>query len=219
MLSGLIRRFALETLASTAGAAAGDLSLPMLFGLGAGLSFEYVQRPHESPSRFIVGFNQNIERNLASRVGSLQSSNRRRVFVEALRENALVFNLDRSPTTGVMGMEMLAEQLTDFDAIADSRTCLEGMDQEIALTGGLYRRVYAEFLREIGNEMETALFCQAMSDIAQEWDEFAGQLDRAVADSSQLERSARALRRLAFREEHFWGMILEESKRMYPGER
>jgi hypothetical protein len=206
----------LGTLVSAAGDAARDLSSPMLFGLGAGLSFEYIARPHDSPSHFVIGFNRNIERKLASRVHRYQTGDRRQVVIEALGENARWFNLDRSPNAALMGMEMLAEHLTDFESVPDWRACLAGMSREIASTKSLYRRLYLRFLEEIAEQLDTALVRQTMSEIALEWDALGHHLAGAMTDASELERCASALRRLAFREEHFWGMILEDTQRNNP---
>ncbi|MBI4670055.1 MAG: DUF4872 domain-containing protein [Chloroflexi bacterium] len=198
-----------ETLVGSADAAKKNLSVPLRFGLGAGLYFEYFRRPQESPSHFIVGFNRNLDTHLATRIAAFQNGDTRQVVRAALRENALWFNLDRAPTTALLGMEMLAEQLADFARIPNWRTCLNDMREEITATGSCYRRVYWLFLKEIQSLVETEKLCRELSEIADEWDALAAQFARARNDAFQLERASSLLRRLAFREEHFWGKVLD----------
>lgn len=184
------------------------LSIPLCFGLGAGLYFEYIQRPNASPSRFIIGINRNLKAALESRASAF-SSDTERILRAALRENALLFNLDRAPTTALLGMEMLAEQLADFQKIPDWQICLREMRAEIAQTGSCYRRIYLMFLREIQPFGYTIELCSELSEIADEWDGFAAQLAETLNDAFQLERASRMLRKIAFREEHFWGKVME----------
>ena len=183
-------------------------SIPLRFGLGAGLYFEYFRRPNKSPSHFIIGFNRNLDANLAARIAQTQKGNARDAIHDALRENALLFNLDRAPTTALMGMEMLAEQLADFQTIPDWQTCLRDMRVEITATDSAYRRIYLSFLQEIQTLVNTTNLWTELSQIADEWDALAAQFTLAMNDSSQLERASRLLRRIAFREEHFWGKVL-----------
>ncbi len=183
--------------------------MPLRFGLGAGLYFEYLQRPNEFPSHFIISFNRDLDVTLPARIRTYQNGSARQTVRDALRENALLFNLDRAPTTALMGMEMLAEQLTDFERIPDWQTCLSDMREEITATGSCYRRLYLLFLQEIESLIETQSLCHELSEIADEWDALAAHFTVAMNDSSQLERASRLLRRLAFREEHFWGKVLE----------
>lgn len=188
-----------------------ELSVPLKFGLGAGLYFQYLHRPHESPSRRISGLNRNLASSLAPRLILYGADNRGTVIREALQENALLFNLDRAPTTALMGIEMLAEHLTDFSSLPDWQSCLSEMHTEIVATDALYRRTYLQFLQEIGAHIDTAALCGELSEIADEWDAFAAQLLVTLRETAQLERTGRMLRRLAFREEHFWGNVLEVS--------
>lgn len=200
------RRLALRSLGGNTGA---DLTIPLRFGLGAGLYFEYFRRPTNSPSRFIIGFNRNLDAHLDTRIAQYQNGNARQAIHEALRENALLFNLDRAPTTALMGMEMLAEHLADFQTIPDWQMCLNDMREEITATGSCYRRVYLEFLREIQTRLDTTTLVIELSEIADEWDALAAQFTIAAYDAAQLERTSRMLRRIAFREEHFWGKVLD----------
>lgn len=186
-----------------------NLSVPLAFGLGAGLYFEYFTRAHETPSRFFIGFNRNCLERFNARRETFQHGAARQIVREALRENALQFNLDRAPTTALMGMEMLAEQLADFSTIPDWKICLREMRAEITGTDSCYRRTYLQFLHEVSTHLATQSLCAELDEIADEWDALAAQLTSALQDATQLESAARKLRRIAFREEHFWGKVLD----------
>lgn len=191
------------------GALPSPLSLPLRFGLGAGLYFEYFRRPHASPSHFAIGFNRNLDMQLAQRAERYKNGEARQVAREAIEENALLFNLDRAPTTALMGMEMFAEQLAEYETIPDWQSCISDFHREIAETGSCYRRVYLEFLQEVQAILETGRLCAELTEIANEWDALAAELKYTLDDASRLERASRLLRRLAFREEHFWGNVLD----------
>lgn len=186
-----------------------ELSLPLKFGLGAGLYFEYFQTPHGSPSRRISGINRNLATNLNARIARYQSADAAHVLRQALQENALLFNLDRAPTAALMGMEMLAEHLSDFATVSDWQAGILGLTNEIRSTNALYRETYLQFLQEIGSQLDTAELTTELSEIVQEWNAFAEQLADSLHDAAQLEHASRMLRRLAFREEHFWGNVLQ----------
>lgn len=189
--------------------AEGDLSLPLQFGLGAGLYFEYFRRLNQSPSHFAIGFNRNLDRMLSERIKEYKHGNARKAVRDTLTENALLFNLDRSPTTGLMGMEMLAEELAGFETILDWQTCISDLEAEITATGSCYRRVYLGFLEEIQPLIETKTLVAELTEIAEEWDALAARFAQAVNDSTELDGASRSLRRIAFREEHFWGHVLD----------
>lgn len=203
------RRLVLDTLVNSASVVGKDLSVPLRFGLGAGLYFEYFRRPRESPSRFVVGLNRHLDAQLAARIAEYQNGDARAAVRAALHENARLFNLDRAPTTALMGMEMLAEQLADFADIPDWQTCLRDMREEITTTGSCYRRTYGLFLQEVQSSVEIQELGCELADIADEWDALAAQFTRALHDWGELEQAGRLLRRLAFREEHFWGKVLD----------
>ncbi len=200
------RRIDLESLVSDTDE---KFSIPLRFGLGAGLYFEYFRRPNDLPSHFIIGFNRHLNTNLTARSAQYQNGNARDAIRDALRENALLFNLDRAPTTALMGMEMLAEHLADFQMIPDWQTCLRDMHVEITATDSCYRRIYLSFLQEIQTLVDATNLITELSEIADEWDALASQITLARNDSAQLERASRLLRRIAFREEHFWGQVLD----------
>lgn len=181
----------------------------MTLGLGAGVYFEYFRQPNGSPSRFISGLHRDLEKTLAMRVG-VWSNDPRSALRDAIRENALWFNLDRAPTNGLLGMEMLAEDLPHLDALTDRRECVTQMARTIQISHALYREIYATFLKQCSPHYpDAANLAPALHQIAGEWHEFAIELDATAHDSSRLERAGRMLRRLAFREEHFWGNVLE----------
>lgn len=184
------------------------LSPALALGLGAGIYFEYFCRSQPSPTRFIAGTYREMEPTLVMRLNAYQADPRKSVR-EALRENALRFNLDGAPTTALLGMEMLAEELPHFDEIVDGRACLGSMAETIVMNRALYRRTYAEFLNEIAPEIfHAGTLASELVGIATEWETLAGLLLKA-AGGSELERASSLVRRLAFREEHFWGTMLD----------
>jgi hypothetical protein len=201
----------LEELAQVCRGSELHLSKPMLFGLGAGLYFEYFARPHDSPSRRVRGFHRGVVNRAAERLVQVNTGDVRRVSRDALRENALSFNLDRLPTTGLLGMEMLAEQLPNFETVPDWRTCIGGMAHCIRSTDSLYRRLYAAFLEQVADLLDTRDLAPALIEIAQEWDRWGETLTKALSNPSHLEQAGSTLRRLAFREEHFWGTVLNHA--------
>lgn len=186
-----------------------SLTLAQVVGLGAGLYFEYFRRPAASPTHFITGLDRSLENALACRRRALESDYVKTIH-SALCENARKFNLDRAPTIALMGMELLAEELPQFERIEDWRTCVSDMANTILETRALYRFTYVDFLRESAPHFASAQsLAEQLRDIADEWNSFAQQLNQAERDPSQLERASRMLRRLAFREEHFWGKVLD----------
>lgn len=185
------------------------LPLAQVVGLGAGLYFEYFRRPAASPTHFITGLDRSLENTLATRERALESDYAETIH-NALCENAYKFNLDRAPTIALMGMELLAEELPQFERIEDWRICVSGMAHTILETRALYRLTYVDFLKESAPYFAPAQsLADQLSDIADEWNSFAQRLLQTAHDSAQLERASRMLRRLAFREEHFWGKVLD----------
>ena len=186
-----------------------QLSHAMALGLSAGLYFEYYRRPRPQPTRFITGLNRAAESFLQQRLAQYSTAPYDAVRA-ALRDNALWFNLDRLPTTALLGMEMLAEELVYYDTLADWRECFRAMSQQISDTRALYRRTYCDFLQEIANVTDTAAVVSELSEIANDWERFAAHLAACAAPDAApgFEQAGRLVRRIAFREEHFWGQIL-----------
>jgi Butirosin biosynthesis protein H, N-terminal/Domain of unknown function (DUF4872) len=135
----------------------------------------------------------------------------------ALRDNALGMNLDRAPHRAIMGMETLAEDFENWGDAADWAVCAKFGYQNIEVRGtggGFFRRMYAQFLREvelIDECLRAARLAEAMEEIAGEWSEFARLLKRIAAekDRAAFGEASRAIRRLAMREENFWGKVLD----------
>jgi hypothetical protein len=199
----------LDTLANQFG-----ISPALVLGLSAGLYFQYFRRPEPSPTHWIEGLNPNIRTALGQRLEKYRFSPESAIKV-ALRENALWFNLDRAPTTGLLGMEMLAEELPNFDNVADWRVCLDTFAKTIDNTGSLYRRTFVKFLYEILSRYDSKwIFAQELGSIAADWNKFAVTLTETASgnNSANLEGLSRQIRRIAFREEHFWGTVLEVVK-------
>ncbi len=185
------------------------LSPALTLGFGAGLYFEYFRRPQPSPTHYIRGLRRDLFTTDAP-LSAPVALTRERVAA-ALAENARWFNLDRAPTTALLGMEMLAEELPHYDAIADWVACLQGMASTIKASRSLYRRDYATFLNESTPCLPAAAgLAQELAGVAGEWDKFAELSGRIAAerDATQLERLSRLVRRIAALEEHFWGNAL-----------
>jgi hypothetical protein len=137
--------------------------------------------------------------------------------VTALRDNALGMNLDRAPHQAIMGMELLAEDFENWGDAPDWRWCAKFGYQIIEVRGtggGLFRKMYAQFLREadeLDERLRAAKLAETMDSIANEWSEFARLLQRIAAeqDRAAFADASRAIRRLAMREENFWGKVLD----------
>ncbi len=134
----------------------------------------------------------------------------------ALRAAALGMNLDRAPYLGIMGMEALAEDFASWADAPDWEICARAGYQliEVRGTGGsLFRRMYAQFLREaetMDERLRAANLADAMEEIAGEWSALASLL-QSIAKRKERERfreAGRAMRHLAMREENFWGRVL-----------
>ncbi len=182
----------------------------MGLGLGAGVYFEYYRRPTPAPTRFITGLNRVVQATLAQRAPQYAATPKDAVRA-ALHENALWFNLDRQPTTALLGMELWAEELAYYDALPDWRVSLQAMARTILDSGALYRRSYLEFLQTSAPLVPTRAAQQELSEIVNEWMQLAICLQDCAASAAApaLETPSRLVRRLAFREEHFWGKVLE----------
>jgi hypothetical protein len=184
------------------------VSPSLVLGLGAGLYFEYIEQSHGTRARSISGMNSKVERVFCAR-RELYNMDIRRAVNEALRQNALNFNLDHAPSQALLGMEMLAEALPGWERHPDWRECMWEIARCIASTEGLYRGIYVEFLSHHADLLSDARLAEELGGIALEWKELAMQLERAISDPSELETSGRLVRRLAFREENFWGHVLD----------
>ncbi|MBI5653136.1 MAG: DUF4872 domain-containing protein [Chloroflexi bacterium] len=128
----------------------------------------------------------------------------------ALRDNARAMVMDRAPHFGVMGMETLAEDFETWGDAPDWVVCTRFGFQNIEVRGtggGFFRALYAQFLRD-ANFPELGA---TMDEIANEWSAFA-RLLKQIADEknrARLGEASRAIRRLAMREENFWGRVLD----------
>lgn len=134
----------------------------------------------------------------------------------ALRENALGLNLDRAPYLGIMGMESLAEEFESWGELPDWDRCARGAYQNIEVRGtggGFFRKVYAQYLREaeaLVEPLREAKLSETLDEIAGEWSVLGGILYKIAAekDRALLSDASRAVRRLAAREENFWGRVI-----------
>jgi hypothetical protein len=187
-----------------------QLAPALALGLGAGLYFEYYRRAQPAPTRFITGLNRALESSLAARHAQYIHAPRDAARA-ALRENALWFNLDRQPATALLGLEMLAEELVYYDTQSDWRVCLRAMAGAIDDHEALYRGVYILFLQEIARLLDIQPLIIELQEIAAEWTQFAAYLNACAVSENvpDFEKAGRLARRLAFREEHFWGKALD----------
>lgn len=128
----------------------------------------------------------------------------------ALRDNARGMVLDRAPHQGIMGMETLAEDFENWGDANDWVVCALIAYQNIEVRGtggGFFRKMYAQFLREA----QMVEFAQTLDEIANGWSTFA-QLLKHIAgkkDRMGFAEASRTIRRLALREENFWGKVLD----------
>lgn len=186
------------------------LSPALTLGLGAGVYFEYYRRPQSSPTRFITGLHRSFPESLRQNFVEYEQAPEATLRA-ALRANAMWFIYDRQPTTALLGIEMLAEELVYYDAVADWRVCWQAMAREIFGTRALFRRDYGAFLQEISNLVNTQALVSELNEIAEEWEGFAAYLETSAAPQGEpsFETASRLVRRIAFREEHFWGKVLD----------
>ncbi len=135
----------------------------------------------------------------------------------ALRTNALEMNLDRAPHRAIMGMEMLAEEFADWGDAPDWAWCARFGYQIIerrGTGGGFFRKMYADYMRQVERldaELRAANLSATMDEIAGEWTGLALQLKRVSEekDRALFRDAARMIRRIAFREENFWGRVMD----------
>ena len=137
--------------------------------------------------------------------------------IVALRDNALAMDLDRAPHQGIMGMETLAEDFENWADAPDAALCARFAYQNVEVRGtggGFFRKMYAQFLREaepLDERLRAANLAETLEQIADEWSAF-GRLAQRLAtepDRAAFGDASRAMRRLAMREENFWGKVLD----------
>jgi hypothetical protein len=200
-----------ETGALAVLAARQEITPSLIVGLGAAVYFEYYRRAEPPPSHYISALRRNFEQTLEVRLAEYRVTPHAAVRA-ALMENARWFNLDRAATTALLGMEMLAEELPEYHSIPDWQACFQEMAETINCTNALHRRTLVTFLRDVALYIPEACACaDELDGIASEWRRLATHLTETVqlGGGSRFEQASRWLRRLALREEHFWGTILE----------
>ncbi|MBI5302158.1 MAG: BtrH N-terminal domain-containing protein [Chloroflexi bacterium] len=135
----------------------------------------------------------------------------------ALRDNARAMNLDRAPHLAIMGMETLAEDFENWADAPDWEWCARFGYQIIekrGTGGGAFRKLYAAYLREAearDDALRAARLAETMAELADEWTAFAAVLKRVSEEKERalFADASRAIRRLALREEHFWGRVMD----------
>ncbi len=194
-----------------------NLSDPMILGLGAGVYFEYMTRPNNSPTRRISGLNRALEQELELALPRFEKGPPAASIATALRTNALAMDLDRSHYTALMGMELLAEDFENWPQAPDVRECAVRAAAEIDATESLYRGCYVRFLEEASEWYPAAgRLAPALQEISSGWDALALLL-RGIAREqagASFGRASSMVRRLALLEENFWGAILDQTERL-----
>lgn len=188
-----------------------------LFGLAAPLDFAFFADPNRVPSHWIVGTHANIPGNLSNlltRAVSIDESVR-----AALEMNAEMMAFDRSPNAAILGMESLAEEIADWGALPDADQIALGIRQAILVESfgsALGREVYAEFLREATKELPLAgELSDILEPICGEWIWLADLMGESLLLRERFERASTHIRRLASREEYFWGRVLDRTRGAY----
>lgn len=113
-------------------------------------------------------------------------------------------------------MESLAEEFESWADVPDWEFCARMAHQNIEVRGtggGMFRKMYAQYLRQaeaIITPLQEAKLAETMDEIAGEWTALAGILQRIAAErnAALYKEASRAVRRLAPREENFWGRVL-----------
>lgn len=202
----------LESIVARLAAQGIELSPPLALGLGAGLYFEYFIRPEESPSYFFIGHNRHLEREVEAHAQKFCGGDPRGAMLDALRANALAMNLDRAPTRGIMGIELVSDDFENWTSAPDWSSCAQIAASTIENSDSLYRRTYIQFLQQAAEWWSPARdLASTLSEVADEWDALAVIL-QAIADADSecgFSHASRMMRRLAMREEYFWGRVLE----------
>lgn len=195
-------------------ARANGLSIPLALGIGAGLGFEYRRNAHQSPSRVFTGLDRDFPARLPVCARAYLNGEPRDIVLNALHQNALSFSLDSSPFIAIMGMEMLAEELPLWEELDDWQSCSISAHNTITTNDALYRRFYLRFLNEIVGFLPGVKWLIAeLDEIASEWDSLAVTFKTISMNSvNHLFSAGSKMRRLASREEHFWGKLLEASE-------
>jgi hypothetical protein len=125
-------------------------------------------------------------------------------------------NLDRAPHQAVMGMETLFEDFEQWGSAPDWGICARFGYQNIEVRGtggGFFRKLYAQFLRQaeqLDGDLRAAHLAETMEEIASEWTALGSILQRVAKekDPALFKDASHATRRLAMREENFWGRVL-----------
>ena len=194
-----------------------DFTDAYLFGLAAPLDFAYFANPNRVPSHWIVGTHGNIPGNLSNLLASAVSTDE--LVRRALEMNAEMMAFDRSPNAAILGMESLAEEIADWGALPYADQIAFGIRQAILVEpfgGALGRELYTEFLREATKDLALAgELSEILEPICGEWSWLADLMGESLSLRERFERASTHIRRLASREEYFWGRMLEWTRGAY----
>lgn len=191
-----------------------EVSDAYLFGLAAPLDFAYFADPHRVPSHRIVGTHGNILGSLSSLLSGSRPMDE--LVRAALEMNAERMAFDRSPNAAILGMESLAEEIADWGSLPDADQIALGIRQAILagpFGGALGRQLYSEFLREATKDLLLpGELSEILEPICGEWVLLAELMDESLLLRERFKRASTHVRRLASREEYFWGRALERTR-------
>ena len=183
----------------------------VLFGLAAPLDFIFFANPSQIPSRWFLGTHESIAANLTARLtpaNALDESVR-----EALLANAQTMAFDHAPNEAILGMEFLAEEIGGWSELSDAEPIAVGIRRTILTEprgGALGRGLYLEFLRDSEkNYAPAGELAQILEPICSEWMRLADLMIESYPVTDKFARASLQVRRIASREEFFWGRVLE----------
>jgi Domain of unknown function (DUF4872)/Butirosin biosynthesis protein H, N-terminal len=133
----------------------------------------------------------------------------------ALRKNATAMLTGGEPHQGIRGMEWLANDFERWSIAPDWDWCARFAYQVMerrGTTGGLFRKMYAEYLREaeaLLPSLRAAALGDTMEDISADWTACASLLKRISEekDRTLFTDAGNAIGHLAVRERDFWSAV------------
>lgn len=183
----------------------------VLFGLAAPLDFIFFANPSQIPSRWFLGTHESIPANLTARLtpaNALDESVR-----EALLANAQTMAFDHAPNEAILGMEFLAEEIGGWGELSDAEPIAAGIRRTILTEprgGALGRGLYLEFLRDSEkNYAPAGELAHILEPVCGEWMRLADLMDSSYPVTDKFALASLQVRRIASREEFFWGRVLE----------
>lgn len=192
-----------------------DWSEAFCFGLAVPLGFYYHSNDHRSPSRWIAGTRLDMAASLKRHTDAAPDLDCATLVRTALRENALAMDLDRTHWEAIMGMELLAEDFEAWAARPDAAACARAAAEAIDAPpgGALWRGLYTRFARECAAWFAPAAEMAGMLDsVCDDWRALSATLRGESPPGERFPAAGRQIRRLAMREEYFWGRVLDATE-------